>query len=100
MIGALILYYVLVSLDIFIKEGGNISKYKEIFLQVGELLYCRNRGATSCCFVDEKCGRDYVAINDEMTQQAVDFMQKPERFLFNLVVNAGYESCHRTKGSL
>ena len=67
---------------------------------MGELLYCRNRGTTSCCFVEEKCGRDFVAINDEMTQQAVDFMQKPQSFVSNLVENAGYDSCHRTKGSL
>ena len=36
-------------------------------------------------------------INDEMTQKAVDFLQKPEVFLSNLVRNAGYDSCHRTQ---
>ena len=77
----------------------NVHKSTLMILQVGELLYCRNRGVTSCCFVEEKCGRDFVAINDEMTQQAVDFMQKPQSFLSNLVENAGYDSCHRTKGS-
>ena len=64
------------------------------------MIYCRNRGQTSCCFVDEKCGRDYVAINDEMTQQAVDFMLKPQSFVSNLVEKGGYQSCHRTKGNL
>ena len=66
-------------------------------MQVGELLYCYDRGRTSCCFVEEKCGGNFQVINDEMTQKAVDFLQKPEAFLSNLVRKAGYDSCHRTE---
>ena len=66
-------------------------------LQVGELLYCYDRGKTSCCFVNEQCGGNWVAINDGMVKKAVDFLQKPEVFLRNLVEKAGYDKCHRTK---
>ena len=75
----------------------NIDISIEYFLQVGELLYCNNRGVTSCCFVDEKCGGNWIAINDEMPRKALDFMQKPQVFLSNLVRKTGYDSCHRTE---
>ena len=26
--------------------------------QIGDLLYCRNRGRTTCCFQNETCGKD------------------------------------------
>ena len=74
-----------------------LFKSIECFLQVGELLYCNNRGRTSCCFVNEKCGGNWNKINDEMTQKAVDFLQKPQIFLSNLVETGGYDSCHRTE---
>ena len=61
------------------------------------MLYCNTRGITSCCFVDEKCGGNWGNINDEMTQQAVGFLQKPQVFIDNLANNAGYDSCHRTQ---
>ena len=61
------------------------------------MLYCYNRGRTSCCYVDEECGGNWLAINDKMTQKAVDFMQRPQAFLDNLVKTAGYDSCHRTE---
>ena len=32
-----------------------------------------------------------------MTQKAVDFLQKPQNFLTNLVTKIGYDTCHRTK---
>ena len=67
------------------------------FLQVGELLYCNNRGMTSCCFVNEKCGGNWDTINDEMTQKAVDFLQNPKVFVTDLVKKAGYDTCHRTE---
>ena len=38
-----------------------------------------------------------MAINDGMTQKAVDFLQKPQIFLSNLVETGGYDSCHRTE---
>ena len=45
----------------------------------------------------ENCGGNWEAINDEMTQTAVDFLQKPQNFLSNLVNNGHYDTCHRTK---
>ena len=35
---------------------------KMLSLQIGELLYCKNRGMTRCCFVDEECGADMVEV--------------------------------------
>ena len=61
------------------------------------MLYCYNKGRTSCCFINEKCKESWDAINDEMTNKAVAFMTKPQSFLTNLVENAGYDTCHRIK---
>ena len=47
--------------------------------------------------MEEKCGGNWEAINDEMTQTAVDFLQKPTKFLSNLERKTGYDSCHRTQ---
>ena len=66
-------------------------------MQVGELLYCYNRGRTSCCFHEEKCGGNWLAINGEMTKKAVGFLQKPKKFLSHLVRKTGYDTCHRTQ---
>ena len=74
-----------------------LSEFLKKSLQVGELLYCYNRGRTSCCFVNEQCGGNWVAINDGMVKKAVDFLQKPRVFLRNLVEKAGYDRCHRTE---
>ena len=75
---------------------------------MGELLYCYERGSTSCCFIEEECVPDdlwyknssntlgWFKLNNEMTQKSVDFILKPESFLGNLVSIAGYDTCHRT----
>ena len=57
------------------------------------MLYCNNRGMTSCCFVDEKC----EMINDAMTMKAIDFLQNTKDYITNLVKKIGYDTCHRTK---
>ena len=36
------------------------------FKKPGELLYCRERGRTSCCFVKEKCTENFSSINNEV----------------------------------
>ena len=46
--------------------------------------------------MNEVCGPGWHGINDEMTKQAVEFIQKPKLFLANLVNNNGYDTCHRT----
>ena len=66
-------------------------------LQVGELLYCYNRGKTACCFVNEKCGGNWLAVNDAMTSKAINFLQNPETFISDLAKTARYDSCHRTQ---
>ena len=47
--------------------------------------------------MDEQCGGTWLAINDGMTQKAVDFLQKPKVFLSKLERKKGYDSCHRTQ---
>ena len=66
-------------------------------MQVGKLLYCYNRRKTSCCFEEEKCVGNWVDINDKMTLAAVNFMERPQAALDNLVNNLGYDKCHRTE---
>ena len=66
-------------------------------MQVGKLLYCYDRGRTSCCFEEEKCVGNWTVINDKMTLAAVNFMERPKAALDNLVNNLGYDKCHRTK---
>ena len=67
-----------------------------ISMQVGELLYCYDRGVTSCCFVNEQCGGEWEDINNDMEYKAIDFLIRPERFLSQLVdKNGGYDTCHR-----
>ena len=66
-------------------------------LQVGKLLYCYDRGRTSCCFKEEKCGGNWAKINYKMTQEAVSFMKRPKAALDHFVNNLGYDSCHKTK---
>ena len=36
------------------------------FKKPGDLLYCKDRGRTSCCFVKEKCIESFKAINNEV----------------------------------
>ena len=66
-------------------------------LQVGKLLYCYDRGRTSCCFEEEKCGGNWAKINYKMTQEAVSFMKRPKAALDHFVNNLGYDSCHKTE---
>ena len=32
--------------------------------QTGNLLYCKTRGRTSCCFEKEECVKSYNVVND------------------------------------
>ena len=68
-----------------------------VILQAGEMLYCYDKRKTSCCFINEKCSGEWDQLNDEMTMKAIEFMRDPQRFLTNLVENAGYDTCHLTK---
>ena len=61
------------------------------------MLYCYDRGKTSCCFVQEECGGEWKEINNDMRTKAIDFIIEPQKKLDNLVESAGYDTCHRIK---
>ena len=42
--------------------GGETSVLGGGERKIGDLLYCRNRGRTTCCFHNETCGKDMVEV--------------------------------------
>ena len=54
-------------------------------------------GQTTCCFINEKCGKNMNEINDKMFEKSVGFLKKPKKYLNYLVKNIGYDTCRRTK---
>ena len=40
------------------------EQLKFFFTKTGELLYCKARGKTRCCFEKEKCVKNVNAVND------------------------------------
>ena len=68
------------------------------YLKVGDLLYCRNRGTTTCCYQNEACDRNYYSVHDEMTNKSVEFLQNPNGFLKSMVKDLKYDTCHKIDG--
>ena len=69
--------------------------FSRFFLKTGDLLYCKARGKTSCCFHNEACSKNYtIEIHDRMTRQATKFMNNPQEFLEDMVNNLNYDTCH------
>ena len=73
-----------------------LLNFEHIFcLKTGDMLYCNDRGRTSCCFHNEACSKNYtIAIHDRMTSQATQFMNNPQEFLEDMVKNLNYDTCH------
>jgi len=66
--------------------------------KTGDLLYCNERGTTSCCFQNEVCGADMVEINNKMLYNSINYLKNKEKYLSNLVDKEGYDSCHPIRG--
>ena len=66
-------------------------------LQTGDLLYCKNRGKTTCCFHNEECAKSFTEVNDAMFNKSVKFLRSPEKFVSKMVQHLEYDTCHVTK---
>merc|ERR1712054_266521 len=66
-------------------------------IKTGELLYCKKRGRTTCCFIDEECGKDMTELNDMMFNKSLTFLNAPKKYVKTLVKDQGYDTCHLTK---
>ena len=65
--------------------------------KTGDLLYCKDRGRTSCCFHAEACAEDYYVVHGRMTSQAVQFLKNTTAFLADMVDSLHYDTCHPIK---
>ena len=63
-------------------------------MKTGNLLYCKARGKTTCCFHNESCSKTYEAVHDRLTSQSTKFLKNPEEFLADMVENLNYDTCH------
>ena len=69
-------------------------KYICFVLKTGDLLYCKDRGQTACCFHNESCSKTYEAVHDRLTRQSMKFLKDPKEFLQDMVDNLNYDTCH------
>ena len=65
--------------------------------KTGHLLYCKDRGRTSCCFHNEACAASYEMVEDIMMNQAIQFLANASAFLTDMVDNLNYDTCHPIK---
>ena len=63
-------------------------------LKTGDLLYCKTRGTTSCCYKNESCSKNYDLVHDRMMRQSTKFRKNPKEFLSDMVKNLNYDTCH------
>ena len=63
-------------------------------MKTGDLLYCKARGKTSCCFQNESCSKTYEVVHQNMASQSIKFLEDPKKFLTDMVQNLNYDSCH------
>ena len=66
--------------------------------QAGDLLYCKVRGQTNCCFKNDSCVGDMKAVNERLLVQSINFLKYPKKFLEKTVKEKGYDSCFQIKG--
>ena len=66
--------------------------------KTGDLLYCKDRGTTSCCFHNESCAHTYdVVVHDRMTNNSINFLKNPRAYLADMVTTMEYDTCHAIK---
>jgi hypothetical protein len=73
-----------------------LLNFEHIFcLKTGDLVYCNDRGRSSCCFHNEACSKNYsAAVHDKMTNQSIKFLKNPKKFLGDMVKHLKYDTCH------
>jgi len=66
--------------------------------KVGDLLYCKNRGQTTCCFVNHECVGTWKDISMRLIDTAEEYLTDKEGYLKNLQSTLGYHTCHPIEG--
>ena len=59
----------------------------------GELLYCKKRGALTCCFANDSCA-SWSNIHNNIYTAAKEYLTNRSSVLNNLVQTMGYNTCH------
>ena len=59
----------------------------------GELLYCKKRGALTCCFAHETCD-SWASIHNSIYTNAKEYLTNKTSVLDNIVKTMGYNTCH------
>ena len=66
---------------------------------MGILLYCKDRGQTSCCVYGESCSNDYYkTINGELEKKSAKFLSSTNVYISYMVEQMSYDSCYRIDG--
>jgi len=63
----------------------------------GEMLYCKDRARTSCCFHKHECEGSWAAISSQMGQKAEAYLTDKDEF-FKTMKSNGYKTCHPLGG--
>lgn len=64
----------------------------------GDLLYCKMRRQTTCCFQNESCVEDMTSVNEDIIVKARNFLKHPQKFLEKTVKEKGYDACFQIRG--
>ena len=51
-----------------------MANYKNIF-QGGEMLFCRNRGSTTCCFHQHECAATWNKVDEKYLDKAIEYLK-------------------------
>jgi len=66
--------------------------------KAGDLLYCKNRGQTTCCFVNHQCDQYMSDRIQEIPEQAVQFLKDKEGSLEHIRSAEGFHKCYPIDG--
>jgi len=66
--------------------------------EAGELMFCRNRGLTICCFHKHRCMETWTGINKNYEEIAVQYLADKEKSLSQIRLQYGYKTCHAIDG--
>ena len=62
-------------------------------------MYCKNRGVTKCCFVNESCSETYESdVKSKLEEKPVAYLKNPKEILNKRVSMENYDTCHTIKG--
>lgn len=68
-------------------------------VQPGQLLYCKKRATTTCCFKEHKCEESWTERIKSHTETAVSFMKDPITSMELYRKERNYDTCHYLNSS-